>query len=58
MPGYVSKFTQPLLSQGKDVARKGCPMGFSKESVVLVVNTEADTDPELYQRILSGGEDA
>ena len=43
-----------LLSQGKDVARKECPMGFGKASVVLVVNTEADTDPELYRRILSG----
>ena len=29
-----------------------CPMGFTAESVVLVVNTEADTDPELYQRML------
>ena len=25
---------------------------FAKESVVLCVNTEADTDPEIYQRIV------
>ena len=29
-------------------------MGLTAESVVLVVNTEADTDPELYRRILRG----
>ena len=26
---------------------------FAKESVVLCVNTEADTDPEIYQRIIN-----
>ena len=41
-------------NRGMDTTGNGCPMGFNKDSVVLVVNTEADTDPELYQRILGG----
>lgn len=43
-----------LLLQRKELARIRSDMGLCEDSVILLVNTEGDTDPEGYEKIVKG----
>lgn len=45
-----------VISQFKDLEDIKEKVGLNKDSIVLVINTEGDTDPEVYERIVWNGE--
>lgn len=42
------------LLRGEDMASEREKLGISKDSVILLINTEGDTDPDCYKSIING----
>ena len=42
------------LLQGEDMSSEREKLGISKDSVILLINTEGDTDPDCYKSIING----
>ena len=53
--GAVTTGLLALLASCPQLEEIRSAMGLNEDSVVLLFNTEGDTDPENYQRIVYGG---